>query len=152
MSAAILQAASSTIPVQKQRKGKKRFSNDPELRKLSSKCKTAWKKWRKAGSPLQGPEFEKKTRLHRLTKQCANKCRANLECKSWKSREGIFKTKDPRHFKVPSNQPSLRDRLLHKGELTPDPVKVQECWTNHFQNIFQSRVGTYSTKYMNFDL
>ena len=152
MSAAILQAASSTIPVRKQRNGKKRFSNDPELRKLSSKCKTAWKKWRKAGSPLQGPEFEKKTRLHRLTKQCANKCRANLECKSWKSREGTFKAKDPRHFKVPSNQPSLRDRLLHKGELTPDPVKVQECWTNHFQSIFQSRVGTYSTKYMNFDL
>ena len=54
----------------------------------------------------------------------------------------MFKTKDLRRFKVPSNQPSLGDRLLHKGELTSDPIKVQECWTNHFQSIFQSRVGT----------
>ena len=80
-------------------------------------------------------EFEEKIRLHRLTKQCANKCQANLEHKSWKSREDMFKTKDPRRFKVPSNQPSLGDRLLHKGELTSDPVKVQESAFAHFEYI-----------------
>ena len=53
-----------------------------------------------------------------------------------------FRSKTPGRFKVPSNQPSLGDRLLHKGELTSDPVKVQECWTNHFQSILQSKVGT----------
>ena len=52
VSAAIVQAALSTTPVRKQGKGKKCFSNDPELRKLSSKCKTAWKQWKKTGSPL----------------------------------------------------------------------------------------------------
>lgn len=142
LSAAILQAASSTIPTRKQKKGKKHFSNDPTLRKLSIEGKAAWKRWRKAGSPMEGPEFEEKTRLHRLTKQCANKCRANLERKSWKSRESMYKTKGPRRFRVPSNQLSLGDRLLHNGEVTSDPTTVQECWTNHFQCIFQSKAGT----------
>jgi len=104
--------------------GEKYFSNDPELRKLSFKCKTAWKKWRKAGSPWEGPEFEEKTRLHHLTKQCANKCPANLECKFWKSREGILRPKTPGASECLLTNPCLVTRLLHKGELTSDPAKI----------------------------
>ena len=37
--ASIVQAASSIIPTHKPKKGKKRFSNDPELRDLSLRCK-----------------------------------------------------------------------------------------------------------------
>ena len=44
VSAVILQAASSTIPTRKQKKGKKHFSNDPTLGKLSIKGKAAWKR------------------------------------------------------------------------------------------------------------
>ena len=65
-----------------QKKGKKRFSTDPELRDVSTRCKSAWKEWKKAGRPSQGPEHEEKKRLSRLTKQCANKCRVNLDRKS----------------------------------------------------------------------
>ena len=47
VSASIVHAASSIIPTRKPKKGKKRFSTDPELRDLSTRCKSAWKKWKK---------------------------------------------------------------------------------------------------------
>ena len=68
VSASIVHAASSIIPTCKPKKDKKRFSTDPELRDLSTRCKSAWKKWKKAGRPSQGPEHEEKKRLSRLTK------------------------------------------------------------------------------------
>ena len=39
----ILDAASSTIPIFKAKKPRKRFVQDPELNDLSRKCKEAWK-------------------------------------------------------------------------------------------------------------
>ena len=68
VSASILHAASSIIPTHQPKKAKKRFSSDPELRNLSIKCKAAWKKWKNAGYPSQGPELEEKKRLCHLTK------------------------------------------------------------------------------------
>ena len=54
-------AASSLIPRVKTRpRNKKHFSSNPQLRELSSKCKAAWRKWRDAGRPRLGPEYEKK--------------------------------------------------------------------------------------------
>ena len=46
----------------------------------------------------------------------------------------MFKAKNSRHFKTPSNQPSLGDRLLHEGEATSDPAKIQSCCSSHFFN------------------
>ena len=139
VSTSILHAASCIIPTQKSRKGKKHFSSDPELRDLSKRCKQAWKMWKKAGRPLQGTEYEEKKRLSRLTKQCANKCCATLDRKSWKNREKLFKSKDSKCFRTPSNQPSLGDRLLHEGVITSDPDTIQSCWSNHFKTLFQSQ-------------
>ena len=72
-------------------------------------------------------------------KQCANKCRANIERKTWEKREKLFKTKDPRRFKTPFNHIPLGDRLLYNGEITCDPTTIQSCWVDHFHSIFQSR-------------
>ena len=41
-----------------------------------------------------------------------------LDRKSWKNREKLFKSKDSKRFRTPSNQPSLGDRLLHEGVIT----------------------------------
>ena len=59
----ILQAALSIIPTQQPKRHKKRFSNNPELKDLSIRCKQAWKRWKKAGHPTTGPELEEKKRL-----------------------------------------------------------------------------------------
>jgi hypothetical protein len=115
------------------------------LRDLSRKCKSAWKVWKKAGRPSQGPVHEEKKRLSRLTKKCANKCRTNQERNSWKKREKMFKTNDSRHFKTPFNQPSLRDKLLYGGSVTSDPAKIQCCWSNHFKSLFRSQIGSSSS-------
>ena len=139
VSTSILHATSCIIPTQKSRKGKKHFSSDPELRDLSKRCKHAWKMWKKAGRPSQGTEYVEKKRLSHLTKQCANKCRATLDRKSWKNREKLFKSKDSKRFRTPSNQPSLGDRLLHEGVITSVPDTIQSCWSNHFKTLFQSQ-------------
>ena len=118
---AILLAASSTIPTKKRKKPTKLFSKDPELKRISSQCKAAWRKWKSARSPTEGEKLEEKKRLKR---QCANKCRANLERKFWEKREMLFKTKNPKRFKTPSNNISLGDRLLHNGKITCDPFNL----------------------------
>ena len=112
---------------------------------MSRRCKAAWKKWKKVGRPSQGPEHEEKKRLSRLTKQCANKCRANIDRKSWEKRERMFMTRDPRCFKTPPNQPSLGDKITHDGKVTSDPTTVLTCWTNHFKDLFRSQLGTNSS-------
>ena len=139
VSTSILQAAQSIIPKQKPKKRKKRFSNNPELKSLSIKCKHAWKKWKKAGCPSQGPSYEEKKSLSRETKKCANECRAAQERKCWKQREMLFKSKDARRFKTPSNQPSLGERLMYEGKIISDLPTIQSCWINHFKSLFQSR-------------
>ena len=95
-----------------------------------------------AGRPPQGPEFEEKKRLSRATKLCANKCRAAQDRKSWMTREKMFKSKDTRRFKTPSNQPSLGDRLACDGEIISDPPEIQCCWVNHFKSLFLSRAAS----------
>ena len=130
----ILRVASSLIPTIKQKRLKKRFSNNSDVRSLSSRCKAAWSKC------LAGrPSLMRKKRLKMLTKKCADKCRANLECHSWEIREKLFKTKYPRQFRVSLHKASLRERLLYNGEITSDPSTILSCWTNHFQTIFQSK-------------
>ena len=114
VSASIVHAASSIIPTRKPKKGKKRFSTDPELRDLSTRCKSAWKKWKEAGRPSQGPEHEEKKRLSRLTKQCANKCRANLDRKSGKKCSGQRIPGVSRHHPI---NPLLETGCYMKGRL-----------------------------------
>ena len=135
----ILRVASLLIPTIKQKRLKKRFSNNSDLRSLSSRCKAAWSKWCLAGHPREGPEFDEKKKLKKLTKKCADKCRANLERHSLERREKLFKTKDPRRFRVPSHKASLGERLFYNGEIISDPSTILSCWTNHFQTIFQSK-------------
>ena len=53
----------------------------------------------------------------------------------------MFRTKDSRRFKTPSNQPSL----LHEGEVTSDPATIQSCWSNHFKTLFQTQIGSCSS-------
>ena len=119
-------------------KCKKIFSNDPELRDLSKKCKHAWKRWKKAGQPSEGPEYEEKKSLSPLTKQCAYKCHATIDRKLWKERGKMFRSKDLKCFRTPSNLPSLGDRLLYGGEITSDPDIIQSCWLDHFKTLLQS--------------
>ena len=135
----ILQAASTSIPRVNHRPRKKRFSNNPELKALSIKCKAAWKKWRDAGRPVSGSLFDEKRTLKKLTRKCADKCRAIHERHSWEKREKLFREKDPRRFKTPSNQPTLGDRLLLNGEITSDPHLVQTCWISHFRSLLESQ-------------
>ena len=62
----ILRVASSLIPTIKQKRLKKCFSNNCNLRSLSSQCKATWSKWCLAGCPREGPEFDEKKRLKSL--------------------------------------------------------------------------------------
>ena len=144
VSTSILHAAMSTIPKQKQKKNKKLFTSNPELRDLSKKSKSAWKNWKRAGCPYAGPEYEEKKRLARLTKQCANKCRASVDRKSWKKREKMFRSKDPKRFRTPSNKPSLGNRLLYEGQIISDPDTIRSCWSNHFTQLFQPQSNSNS--------
>ena len=123
----ILWVASSLIPTIKQKKFKKRFSNNSDLRSLGSRCKAAWSIWCFAGRPREVPEFDEKKRLKKLTKKCTDKCRANLEHHSWERREKLFKTKDPRRFRVPSHKAALGEWLLYNGEITSDPSTILSC-------------------------
>ena len=133
-------AASSLIPTVKTKpRKKKRFSNDPQLRELSSKCKAAWRKWRDTGQPSAGPEYEEMKRLRRQTRQCAEKCRATLERHSWEKREKLFSSRDPRRFRTPSNKVSLGERLMYNGKIISDTPSVNNCWVQHFTKVFQSR-------------
>ena len=54
----------------------------------------------------------------------------------------MFKSKDTRRFKTPSNQPSLGDRLACDGEIISDPPEIQCCWVNHFKSLFLSRAAS----------
>ena len=106
----------STIPKQKLKKNKKLFTSNPELKDLSKKCKSAWKNWRSAGCPSAGPEYEERKRLARLTKQCANKCHASANRKSWKKHEKMFRSKDaselhPIKSREFENKPALHEIL-----------------------------------------
>lgn len=60
VSTSIFQAALSIIPTQRPKKCKKRFSDNPELKDLSFRCKQAWKRWKNVGRPSEGPELEEK--------------------------------------------------------------------------------------------
>ena len=144
----MLHAASTIIPIRKPKKVKKIFSNDPELRDLSKKCKHAWKRWKKAGRPSEGPEYEEKKSVFRLTKQCAYKCRATIDRKLWKERGKMFRTKDLKRFRTPSNRPSLGDRLLYGGEITSDPDIIQSCRLNHFKTLLQSEPNSNLNLYV----
>ena len=138
----ILQSASTTIPQFKPRKPRKRFTNNPELKYLSSKCKEAWKKWCDAGRPREGALLDEKKNLKRLTKNCANKCCARIERQTWQRKEQLFKDKDPRRFKTPPTQPYLGDKLLINEELSSDPQLVQSCWVDHFSTIAKSKASS----------
>ena len=54
----------------------------------------------------------------------------------------MFKSKDTRRFKTPSNQPSLGNRLACDGEIISDPPEIQCCWVNHFKSLFLSRAAS----------
>ena len=103
------------------------------MRELSSKCKAAWRKWRDTG---RGPEYEE---LKRLTRQCAEKCRATLERHSWEKREKLFSSRDPKRFRTPSNKVSLGERLMYNGKIISDTPSVNNCWVQHSTKVFQSR-------------
>ena len=118
---------------------KKRFSNDPELKQLSSKCKAAWRKWRDAGRPSAGPLYEEKKRLKKLTCYRAEECRATLERHSWEKREELFSSKDPKRFKTPLNKGPRGERLMQDGNIISDALSVNDCWVQHFTEVFQSR-------------
>ena len=113
VSAAVLQAASSTLPPHK-----KPFSHDPEFRDLSRKCKSAVKVWKKAGHPSQGPEHQEKKRLSHLTRNVLTNV-ALTKNGILGRREKKCSRHDSRHFKTPSN-----------------PLKIQSCWSNHFKTHF----------------
>ena len=46
---------------------------------------------------------------------------------------------------MPSNQPSLVDRLVHDGKVISDPITVLSCWTSHFEALFQSQIDSNSS-------
>ena len=118
---------------------KKRFSNDPELKELSSKCKVAWRKWRDTGRPRAGSLYEEKKRLKKLTRHRAEECRAALERHSWENHEKLFSTKDPKRFKTPLNKATRGERLTQDGNIISHAPSVNNCWVMHFTKIFKSR-------------
>ena len=123
----------------KPRKPKKCFIHDPPLQHFSTKCKAAWTKWCEASRPKQSPLFEEKNTLKRLSKNCANRCRARRDKSAWLWREQLFKEDNPKRFKASSNQPSLGDRLLIDGIITSNPQSFMAQWKNHFSSIATSQ-------------
>ena len=77
ISKSLQEAASSTLPLQRPAKVRKRWYADERLSRLCRQKKEAWDNWKKAGSPKDGALYEIKNVLREEVRKRLKICKAN---------------------------------------------------------------------------
>ena len=132
----LVDTARETLPeVQSRRRVRMK---DDILSRLCCQSRAAWRAWKEAGSPREGPLFEQKNQLRREVRTRVNYCSAMVERRRVQRRE-MFRSQDSSRFRVPGKQRSRCSKLRVDGRLLSDPEELLTAWSSHFRMLSESK-------------
>ena len=118
--------------------GRRARMKDDILSRLYCQSRAAWRAWKEAGSPRDGPLFEQKNRLRREVRTRVNYCSAMAERRRVERRESLFRHQDSSRFRIPGKQRSRCSKLHVDGRLVSDPEELLTVWASHFRKLSES--------------
>ena len=111
---------------------------DPLLSHLCWKSRCAFLRWKKAGRPRSGLEFDQRKQCKREVKSHLNKCKAKQERKHIQHRDEMFRHNHPNRFKKQYHQKAACTKLFSQGCLITNTNNLLKCWVDHFSSLGQS--------------
>ena len=109
--------------------------------KLSALCKLskiAWKKWKIAGRPTQGPLYTAKKETARAVKKHVYAGRARRERANIQKRDKLFREQHAHRFRVPKSQSECSRLLNDLQQPISDPAHILDQFRSYFSDLASS--------------
>lgn len=145
VSKSVRDAAISTLPLLKPAKKQKKWYSDETLSNLCKQKKEAWDNWKKAGSPNDGPFYERRNNLREEVRKRLKICRANEERKRIEKLDCKFRNKHPSRFRT-FNLSHSGVKVRVAGNTVSDKPAVLQAWCDHFESLAKASTTDDTTK------
>ena len=115
--------------------------SDSFLSTLCWRSRVAYRKWKAAGCPRSGHDYESRRKSKRDVSSYLSKCRARLERNKIQKRDEMFANHHPRRFR--SRTPKTEgSSLLIDNPVVTDSSSVLDSWVGHFSELGKSLCST----------
>ena len=128
--------------IQRKKGTKNSRVKDPTLSHLCWKSRCAFRRWKEAGRPTCGSEWELRKKCKKEVKSYLNQCKAREERIHIQRRDKMFQQNHPNRFRNQHHQKTACNKLFSQDSLITDTNSLLKCWADHFSSLGQSQCSS----------